>query len=212
MNREVRLRKIGRRKSFRQRAKENKKWQKISTVIYPLLFGILIVGLWQSQVLHAWFHTDTFTLPLLNKIGEIMGDISDKIWGNTVDTVKVACIGLMIGSVLGYLVAVLAAVFPKIGMGGLSVIGAFASIPVVALAPVLNNWTKDISKDASVRSMISKIIVVTLICTVVAFGIAQLGLNKIVAVGYKYLGYLTIPVIMIPYLVHMAATKFDTKD
>ena len=57
-----------------------------------------------------------------------------------------------------------------------------------------------------------KVIVVTLICTVVAFGIAQLGLNKIVAVGYKYLGYLTIPVIMIPYLVHMAATKFDTKD
>ncbi len=57
-----------------------------------------------------------------------------------------------------------------------------------------------------------KVIVVTLICTVVAFGIAQLGLNKIVAVGYKYLGYLTIPLIMIPYLVHMAATKFDTKD
>ena len=57
-----------------------------------------------------------------------------------------------------------------------------------------------------------KVNVVTLICTVVAFGIAQLGLNKIVAVGYKYLGYLTIPVIMIPYLVHMAATKFDTKD
>ena len=47
---------------------------------------------------------------------------------------------------------------------------------------------------------------------ILGFGIAQLGLNKIVAVGYKYLGYLTIPVIMIPYLVHMAATKFDTKD
>ena len=58
----------------------------------------------------------------------------------------------------------------------------------------------------------AKVIIVTLICTVVAFGIAQLGLNKIVAVGYKYLGYLTIPVIMIPYLVHMVATKFDTKD
>lgn len=55
------------------------------------------------------------------------------------------------------------------------------------------------------------VIIVTLVCTVVAFGIAQLGLNKIVAVGYKYLGYLTIPVIMIPYIVHMVATKFDTK-
>lgn len=52
---------------------------------------------------------------------------------------------------------------------------------------------------------------VTLVCTILAFLIAQLGLNKIVAVGYAYLGYLTIPVIMIPYVVHMIATKFDTK-
>lgn len=56
------------------------------------------------------------------------------------------------------------------------------------------------------------VIIVTLICTIVAFLIAQLGLNKIVAVGYKYLGYLTIPVIMIPYIVHMIATKFDSKE
>lgn len=55
------------------------------------------------------------------------------------------------------------------------------------------------------------VIMVTLVCTILAFLIAQLGLNKIVAVGYAYLGYLTIPVIMIPYVVHMIATKFDTK-
>lgn len=55
------------------------------------------------------------------------------------------------------------------------------------------------------------VVIVTLICTVVAFLIAQLGLNKIVSVGYSYLGYLTIPVIMIPYVVHMVVTKFDTK-
>ena len=56
------------------------------------------------------------------------------------------------------------------------------------------------------------VIIVTFICTIVAFLIAQLGLNKIVSVGYKYLGYLTIPVIMIPYVVHMVATKFDTVE
>lgn len=56
-----------------------------------------------------------------------------------------------------------------------------------------------------------KVILVTLACTLVAFGIASFGLNKIVAVGYKYLGYLTIPVIMIPYIVHMVVTKFDSK-
>ena len=171
MEREVRLQKIGRRKTLRQRAKENKKWQKASTVVFPAIFGIILVGLWQSQTLHSWFNTDTFTLPLLDKIGGIMFDIEDKLLVNTESTVSVAFIGLVIGSLLGYMVAVLAAMFPKVGMGGLSVIGAFASIPVVALAPVLNNWTKDISSEASIRSMVSKIIVVTLICA------ADMGLN-----------------------------------
>lgn len=56
------------------------------------------------------------------------------------------------------------------------------------------------------------VVIITLVCTVVAFLIAQLGLNQIVSIGYKYLGYLTIPVIMVPYVVHMIATRFDTKD
>ena len=57
----------------------------------------------------------------------------------------------------------LAALCPRIGKGGLSIIGAFASIPVVALAPVMNNWTRDISDIASVRSMVAKILVVMLV-------------------------------------------------
>ena len=171
MTHEVKLQKIGRRKTLRQRAKESKKWQRASAVILPVLFGLLIVILWQTQVLHAWFGTDTFTLPLLDKIGSIMFDIRDKIWENALATMNVAFWGLLIGSVLGYLVAMLAAMLPKFGTGGLAVIGAFASIPVVALAPVLNNWTKDISKDASVRSMIAKILVVMLICA------ADMGIN-----------------------------------
>lgn len=56
------------------------------------------------------------------------------------------------------------------------------------------------------------VVIITLVCTVMAFLIAQLGLNQIVSIGYKYLGYLTIPVIMVPYVVHMIATRFDTKD
>ena len=171
MSYDVRLRKVGRKKSLLQRMKDNQKWQKASTVVLPVLLGLVLVGLWQGQILHHWFHTDTFTLPLLNKIGEIMGDIKAKIWDNTVSTVIVAFCGLLIGSILGYLAAMAAAMMPKIGTGGLSVIGSFASIPVIALAPVLNNWTKDISSDASFRSMISKIIVVTLICA------ADMGLN-----------------------------------
>lgn len=155
--------KLKRRKSLYQRGKENARVQAALTVILPVLLGIVIFALWQGQILHKMFHTDTYTLPLPTKIGSIFMDNLDKIWENTKATVSVALIGLVLGSLLGYAVAVLASFFPKMGKGGLSIIGAFASIPVVAMAPVLNNWTKDISNEASVRSMVAKIIVVMLV-------------------------------------------------
>jgi NitT/TauT family transport system permease protein len=150
-------------KSFYRRMKDNEKVQAALTIILPVLLGIVIVGLWQTQVLHRWFHTDTFTLPLLTRIGKIFSENIGKIQENVASTMIVAVTGLLLGSLLGYLVAILAAMFPRFGKGGLSVIGAFASIPVVALAPVMNNWTKDISPDANTRSMVAKILVVMLI-------------------------------------------------
>lgn len=152
-----------RRKNLYQRAIENEKLQKASTIFLPVIFGLVILILWENEILHDWFNTDTFTLPLPSKIGGIVVDIAGKLFHNTIDTVLVALIGLVLGSLLGYLIAVIAAIFPKAGGGGLNVIGAFASIPVVALAPVLNNWTRDVSSEASIRSMVSKIIVVMLI-------------------------------------------------
>lgn len=158
-------------KSLYQRIKENARIQASATVILPVLLGVVIVVLWQTQVLHHLFRTDTFTLPLLDRIGSIMSDNRDKIWENIVATMVVALAGLGLGSLLGYGIAMLAALSPRIGKGGLSIIGAFASIPVVALAPVMNNWTRDISDQAEVRSMIAKILVVMLIAA------ANMGLN-----------------------------------
>lgn len=152
-----------RRKTLLQRAKENARLQAASTVFLPVLFGIVLFALWQGQALHKMFHTDTFTLPLPTKIGSIFVDNFDKIMQNTASTVSVALIGLILGCLLGYGVAVLATFFPKMGKGGLSIIGAFAPIPIVAMAPVINNLTKDVSNAASIRSMVSKIIVVLIV-------------------------------------------------
>ncbi len=155
--------KIKRKKSIFQRVKENKKIQAVATIVLPVLFGVLIFALWETEILNSLFKIDTYTLPLPSKIGSIFIDNIDKVGENTISTVSVAFIGLILGSLLGYGVAVLASFFPKMGKGGLSIIGAFASIPVVALAPVMNNWTKDVSSEASIRSMVAKIIVVMLI-------------------------------------------------
>ena len=57
----------------------------------------------------------------------------------------------------------------------------------------------------------TKEIVAAFICCVVDFGIAQFGLLTLIQKAYSVLAYLAIPVILIPYLIHLAVTRFDTK-
>lgn len=56
-----------------------------------------------------------------------------------------------------------------------------------------------------------KSIIVALICCLADFGIAQFGLLTLISKAYSSLAYLAIPVILVPYIVHMIATRFDTK-
>lgn len=151
----------------------------LSSVGLPLLFGVVLFVLWQTQVLHAWLGTDTITLPLPSRIGEIISSNSASIGEQVKITVLVALGGLAAGSVLGYLIAVIATVFSKWGAGGLTIVSAFNAIPIVALAPVINNWTRDISSEVSIRSTIAKIIVVTISCTAAMSVNAFRGLTEL---------------------------------
>ena len=65
---------IKKRKSLWRRLKENKVAQVVSSVLLPVLFGVLILALWQGQVLHKIFNTDTNTLPLPSRICHIIID------------------------------------------------------------------------------------------------------------------------------------------
>lgn len=139
---------------------KTKKWLGIlSSVGLPLLFGVVIFVQWQKQVLHSWLGTDTITLLLPTRIGEIISQNKDSIGSQVKMTLIVALGGLAAGSVLGYLIAVVASIFRKWGAGGLTIVSAFNAIPIVALAPVINNWTRDVNNDVSVRSTLAKIIV-----------------------------------------------------
>ena len=152
---------------------------KASGVVLPVLFGVIIVVLWQTQVLHKLMGTDTITLPLPTRIGEIIAQNSDSIMGHVKITLVVTLGGLAAGSVLGYAIAVVATVFSKWGAGGLTIVSAFNAIPLVALAPVINNWTRDLSGDVSVRSTVAKIIVVTISCTAAMSVNAFRGLTEL---------------------------------
>lgn len=56
-----------------------------------------------------------------------------------------------------------------------------------------------------------KEIAAAFVCCLVDFGIAQFGLLTLIQKAYSGIAYLAIPVILIPYLIHMAATRLDTR-
>ena len=160
-------------------AKLKHKLNKLTSVVYPLLFGVLLITLWQTQVLHKLLNTDVYILPLPSRIIDIISQNSDKIWANVIDSMSVIIPGLILGSLLGYLIAVVATFFRTYGAGGLTIVSAFNAIPIVALAPVISNWTKDVSTEASERSFVAKVIVVTITCTAAMSVNAFRGLTEV---------------------------------
>lgn len=138
----------------------------VKSVLYPLIFGALVLLLWQTQVIHGWFGADTFTLPLPSRIIQILFDNFGKMTGDIKATVTVALGGLFLGSLLGFLLAMAATMFSHWGKGGLSLATAFNAVPIIAIAPIFNNLTKDFSPDPNTRSMLAKMLVVMITCTV----------------------------------------------
>lgn len=155
--------KIKRKKSLFKRLHENKKFLAAESIFLPVLLGLVIYLLWQFQILHKILNTNTFVLPLPSRIGHIITGNWSRIVVDIKATMTVALIGLAVGVLAGYLIAVLASVFPLWMKSGVTIVAAFNAIPIVALAPVMTNWTKDVSSDANFRSMVAKIIVVAIV-------------------------------------------------
>lgn len=155
--------KIKRKKSLFKRLHENKKFLAAESIFLPVLLGLVIYLLWQFQILHKILNTNTFVLPLPSRIGHIITGNWSRIVVDIKATMTVAIIGLAVGALAGYLIAVLASVFPLWMKSGVTIVAAFNAIPIVALAPVMTNWTKDVSSDANFRSMVAKTIVVAIV-------------------------------------------------
>lgn len=153
--------------------------EKMTTVLYPVLFGVFLGILWQTQLLHKILGADTFTLPLPGRIMTIISENVPGIMANVQATLIVALGGLVLGSLFGYLLGIVATAFPKWGKGGLTIASAFNAIPIIAIAPILNNLTKDFSDDANIRSMLAKTLVVTITCTVAMSINAYRGLTEL---------------------------------
>jgi NitT/TauT family transport system permease protein len=140
-------------------------------VALPVLFGILVVALWEAKAFHALLNVKVLQLPLPSRIMAVFLENTAKIIPDALVTLRTAIVGLAIGSSAGFLVAVVATLFPKWGYGGLTVLSAFNAIPVVALSPIMNVWFT--SADAA------KIAVVSIVCMVAMAVNAYRGLNDL---------------------------------
>lgn len=83
---------------------------------------------------------------------------------------------------------------------------------VAAMVKRICGNTKEVETTSKRRfHTTKKEVIAALVCCIVDFGIAQFGLLTLIQKAYSGIAYLAIPVILIPYIIHMIATKFDTK-
>lgn len=116
------------------------KKEKIQNFLLPVVPGIILLVLLQSGVLHKLFNIKVLQLPLPMDIAEAVVNNIDKILQNAVTTMVPAITGLMLGALIGYAVALLVTTFPNGGYGSLFIMTMINSVPIVALAPLMNRW------------------------------------------------------------------------
>lgn len=147
--------------------------QKIKNILWPMAFGIVILGIWEMGLLHKLLDLKPFQLPVPSEIAITLYENLPKALTDCGVTLSGALIGLVIGSSIGFSIAVIATIFPKWGYGGMIVITAFNAVPIVALSPIMNLWFS--------TGMSQKIGVVTVVCMAAMAINAYSGLNNLKA-------------------------------
>ena len=112
----------------------------VTSVLSPLLFGLFIVILNETRILHLILRVSEVQLPTLDNIVRVLLENRTKALHDSWVTVQVFLAGIAIGSAAGFLAALFAALSPTLGKGGLTIISAFNAIPIVALSPIMRLW------------------------------------------------------------------------
>lgn len=145
--------------------------EKIKNVLWPLAFGVLVIAIWELGFIHSVLGFKPFQLPIPSQIVKTLHTNFSKALYDTGITVSGALVGLVLGCIIGFVVALIATQFPKWGYTGLTVISAFNAIPIVALSPIMNRWFTS--------GFGQKVGVVTVVCMAAMSINAYRGLNDL---------------------------------
>lgn len=116
---------------------------KRSAFLLPSGFGVLFLLIWQLKGFHTLFHLEQYQLPIPSSIAVSILENVDVLWSYSLYTGSEIVGGCLAGSLLGLFAAVAASFFPRMGRGGITLMASLNAVPIVALAPVMNNWFGD---------------------------------------------------------------------
>ncbi|WP_336774116.1 ABC transporter permease [Paenibacillus sp. MMO-58] len=114
-----------------------------STLWLPIGFGLLFLFFWQLKGFHKLFRLELYQLPIPSAIGKAIQTNRDLLWNYSLYTGAEMIGGCLIGSAIGLLAAIAASFIPQAGKGAITLVAALNAVPIVALAPVMNNWFGD---------------------------------------------------------------------
>jgi NitT/TauT family transport system permease protein len=109
----------------------------------PLVLGIVALVVWQTFVRLA--HVRSYVLPAPSDIWSSAMAARPEILAAAGQTGLNALVGLGVGAVLGVLLAALATRVPLVGGAVTPLVAALAAMPIVALAPLLNDMYSPLS-------------------------------------------------------------------
>ena len=112
-------------------------------VILPVFAGLIFIVLWELQFFHTLFDLKKYQLPLPSAIAQSMKENFSLLISYTGYTLTEAVLGMLVGSALGFVIALTATAWPRWGAGSLTMVAALNAVPIVALAPIMNLWFGD---------------------------------------------------------------------
>jgi len=116
---------------------------------------VLALIVWETAVII--FRIENFLLPRPSEIAVTFWAELSGIWGASLFTMRAAVFGFLLGSALGIVIALATARWTVISEGMLPLAIAINSTPIVALAPIMNQWfgiTNPFSKMSIVAVMV----------------------------------------------------------
>ena len=129
--------------------------QRVRRFAPTLLLFALALGVWETAVIV--FRIEGFLLPRPSVIAQTFVQELPTIVPNGLFTMREAIGGFLIGSTLGVLIALATARWTTISEGMMPFAIAVNSTPIIALAPIMNNWF-GITNPLSKMSIIAVIV------------------------------------------------------